>query len=167
MTESPEQKSKRQFCTYLRDNEWVFQVSFFYQTKEASNKAIEDSKRLKNSLSRRFPETAILWRMQLKRFSNYYISDVAELGYTNMPYHVFYFSQYITDFDFFAWCEQQFEENLYLQERRLHRAKIDRAIKSILKGKPHKLKEHFGRVKVNRFSLLNKKALIAIDGSRL
>lgn len=157
MSETSEERSKREFCRYLRDYHWETQVSFFYNNQAESDKAIENAVDLKRYIKRQYNRAGILWRINLKTINPKKVGiNDAEGKSLTLPIHIFYLSQPIKKLILPPAFHVRFEDNLRYKKRTLTRSKIESTISAIKKQKPHNLEEHFKKDKVNRFGLLNK-----------
>jgi hypothetical protein len=153
MSETSEQKSKRNYLHLLREYQWGYQHSLFYDELHGSTALLDDMVRFKQELRRKCPEQPFLIRIQLLNRKTVHNPDGGMQAYlviitTKNAYKT------IT-----AVSEKVMSSVCNIISMSLTPEKIASAASAIKRHKPHDLEQFFGKEKINRFSVLNKHKL--------
>jgi hypothetical protein len=147
MTETAEQRTKRQFNKYLDMVTWTHQYSFFYQcADDAKANALEDAPKLKEKLRRTKALTSqsFLYRLCLYRANAYHTV------FTTSPIDLDLLHSLILKVS---------PVEINVAGRELLDWKIETYRRAVSKQRPHNLVAFFGNRKINRIALLNAKAI--------
>lgn len=153
MTESSEDKTKRRYIRQLLTYPWAYQTSLFYPSEQESLALIDDLSSIKAKLRRKYPDQPFLLRLALKHHPAPASETIAWLSVLTLS-EIPTLKQFLRGPD-----------NHRVLRRGIAPDKRLRSAISIHTQRPHRLKEFFGRDKVNRYALLNEKHLPEPDES--
>ncbi|HEX5057209.1 MAG TPA: hypothetical protein VFX02_12025 [Gammaproteobacteria bacterium] len=171
MSETAEYRSKRRFCSYLKDNPWQWQYTVFYTFVEEGQKAIEHGKALRRLLAAKYTSQPFLWRLCLKIVPTIYFDDEADyfdprdvennhsVPRVVMPFHTLFTTEKLRYTPLFQNISMKINSGIWLKNRRVSPYKVERYCRAVMLEKPHDLKKFFGDKKINRFSLINRASL--------
>lgn len=153
MSETSEEKTKRKYLTVLRGYQWSYQHSVFYDDPEQSLGLLEDMASFKQMLRRRCPDQPFLIRVQaLKK------------GAVHQAYLSIITTAKVDDLRGIA--NKTFPAKMNVLGKNLSVEKHDQIARAIEKQKPHDLSKLFDKAGINRWSVLNKHLLEAIEVGR-
>ncbi len=146
MPESSEAKTKRKLSALILNHQWQYQYSIFYdELPDCQNLPIDDEK-LKNHLSRNYPDMPFLiLRRTIKK------------EWKGLQAYVTIFSVKNIE-DMASLADKSFSSEIKLSKRKLWQKKIEDTASAIRKQKLHDLDGFFGR-KTRRYSVINKSKL--------
>lgn len=148
MSEASEDKTKRKYLTVLRGYQWSYQHSVFYDDPEQSLGLLEDMPSFKQMLRRRCPDQPFLIRVQaLKK------------GAVHQAFLSIITTAKVDDLREIA--NKTFPANMNVIGRTLSVEKHDSIARAIEKQKPQDLSKLFDKAGINRWSVLNKRLLVA------
>ena len=184
MTETAEDKSKRNFLNHFGKAQWATQISIFYLDEESSKKhALDDSKRLRKMLGRMFPEAPWLYRLCLLFRKSYGKDETVEDVDWNtgeiiqistekrhevddpehIAYHTFFTTRAFTrrEFEkFLALIRRECDSTVNIRRRKVTEAKRIMYATAVQRQRAHDLKGYFeDNKKIHRYSLINEAAL--------
>lgn len=141
MSESSEDRTKRQYLSLLNNNEWNYQYSVFYEDAEQSKSLLEDMIEFKQTIRRKYPTNPLLIRIQLhkKEELQAYLSIMTTEKMKNLS----------------EITAKAFPSEVKILYRRLTEERISRIASAIKTQKPHNLERFFNKP-ARRWSLLNK-----------
>ena len=146
MSETSEDRSRRTYCKHLDSYQWVKQISLFYDDEHVARElVIEEGVKLRRALSRAYPNSVFLWRLMIKNLSG-----------TWFPYWTAFTTGDFRTKDIDPYCK-----NLYgcVRVRRVREGKIQSFRNAVMNQRPHDLRALLPQEKINRFSLVNGKAV--------
>jgi uncharacterized protein YktA (UPF0223 family) len=153
MSETSDEKSKRNYLRLLNDHEWNYQHSLFYEDGADSKALLDDMVKFKQVLRRKCPDQPFLIRIQLLNKKNDYNPDGGLQAYLVIL-------TTINARDAIADAEEAAMHNTCnILGKNLSQEKKALMASAIKSQKPHNLERFFGKQKVNRFTLLNKNKL--------
>lgn len=148
MSETTEDKTKRKYLAVFKGNPWSNQYSVFYADPTMSNSLLDDMVAFKQRLRRVYPDQPFLIRVQLKSGSGRPLQAFLNM-FTSKPadglQHV---------------VSELFTTPMNVLSRRLNEGKLVTIANAIEKQRPQNLSKFFGKEGVNRWSVLNKAALL-------
>jgi hypothetical protein len=152
MSETSEDKSKRNYLKLLQDYQWSYQHSIFYEDLEDSTALLSDMVKFKQELRRQCPEQPFLIRIQLLNKKTRHSPDGGLQAYlvilttekTDKPRAV---------------ADKVMSAPTNVIKRHLSPEKLASIASAIKVQQPHDLEHFFGTAKINRFTVLNKKHL--------
>lgn len=149
MSETSEDKTKRNFAAYLRKPIWNFQYTIFYIDTETSVNLLIDQKVFRQKLARKFPEQPFLLRVQtLNRWGRQAYLTIYTTVKTDGLYDL---------------VEKYFDADVRVRHRRLSEAQCQNKARKILTQKPHDLTKLFGNVRIRRYGIINKHLLVDME----
>lgn len=153
MTETSDSKSKRSYLKLLNDYEWNYQHSLFYEDIQDSKALLDDMVRFKQLLRRKCPSQPFLIRIQLHNRKTDFNPDGGVQAFLVI----------LTTINAHAGIAEAADNAMQapynVLSKKLTIEKTDKMASTIKSQKPHNLERFFGKFKVNRFSLLNRKKL--------
>lgn len=150
MSESSEEKTKRKYLTVLRDYQWSYQHSVFYDDPEQSLGLLEDMASFKQMLRRRCPDQPFLIRVQaLKK------------GAVHQAFLSIITTAKVEDLQGIA--NKTFPAKMNVVGRRLSAERLSQQARVIEEAKPHDLSKLFDKAGINRWSVLNRQLLLRIE----
>jgi len=144
VTETSEQRSKRQYLDSHRSRQWQYKHTIFYAYPEHSTGLLEDMVKFKQLLRRKCPNQPFLVRIQTRQLPEKPLQAFLVLYTTTKVENL----QQIADKTF------PHETNVLGQSLPLW--KLDSSARSIEQQRPHNLNKFFGKTAVKRWSLINK-----------
>lgn len=158
MTETSEEKTKREYIRMLASYEWSHQHSVFYQDEEESINLLDDMVAFKKLLRRRHPDQPFLIRIQMlnKKLNK---ADGAEKKL--QAYLVIITTKRIKDIKSIA--ESTFCAPVNILGRPYRKDRIERNTETIKKESSHNLKNFFGDKRIKRWTLINRHLLQPIS----
>lgn len=149
MSESSEAKTKRKYLAVFRDYQWSYQHSVFYDDPEESHALLEHMVRFKQVLRRQHPDQPFLVRIQALK------KGVA----THQAYLTIFTTKKVEDLR--ELTNKVFPSTMNVLGKTLSVEKHDQIARAIEKQKPQDLSKVFGRVGINRWSVLNRGRLVS------
>lgn len=153
MSETSDEKSKRNYLRLLNDHEWSHQHSLFYEDIANSKALLDDMVRFKQVLRRKCPDQPFLIRIQLLNRKTASNPDGGLQAYlvilTTMNARIALAEA----------AEKAMHAVCNILRKKLTQENKARMASAIKSQKPHDLERFFGRDKINRFTLLNKDQL--------
>lgn len=150
MSETSEEKTKRKYLTVLRDYQWSYQHSVFYDDPEQSLGLLEDMASFKQVLRRRCPDQPFLIRVQaLKK------------GAIHQAFLSIITTAKVDDLRDIA--NKTFPSTMNVVGRNLSPERLSQQAAVIETAKPHDLSKLFDKTGINRWTILNKHALVAVQ----
>jgi len=150
MSETSEEKSKRNYLHLLRDYQWSYQHSLFYDDLKESTALLDDMVRFKQELRRKCPNQPFLIRIQLHNRKTEHNPDGGLQAYLVI------LTTKNADKHIKEAAERAMSAQCNVMSMRLTPEKITKAASAIKSQKPHDLERFFGKEKINRFTTLNK-----------
>lgn len=156
MSETSEEKSKRNYLHLLRDYQWSYQHSLFYDDLKESTALLDDMVRFKQVLRRMCPDQPFLIRIQLHNRKTPHNPDGGLQAYLVI------LTTESADKQIKAAAAKAMSAQCNVMSMRLTPEKIRKAASAIKVQKPHDLERLFGKEKINRFTVLNKNKLVPL-----
>jgi len=159
MTETSEKKTKRDFCRFLNEKEWVRQVSIFYNSREYFDKGsfFKESTAIRSKLARSYPSCSFLWRLALKYKNS---KDIKLWQDTKpykgaMPYWTVFITEDIPKLRFeelvkLALSKTQSCDLVKVKYKSVTKDRLEGYVSAVKSQRPHNLKGVFGDMKINR-----------------
>lgn len=149
MSETAAERSKRQYLTTHRSQQWTHQHSIFYATPEESVGLLDHMVAFKQHLRRKASDQPFLIRIQLRNKASTPQGPSPLQAYLTM-----YTAVEVANLK--AIAEKAFPVEMNVRGRALTPGKLESSALSIEKQKPHNLNNFFGKAAVKRWSVLNK-----------
>ncbi|MNR16507.1 hypothetical protein D3C85_1331130 [compost metagenome] len=153
MSETSDEKSKRNYLRLLNDHEWCYQHSLFYEDGTDSKALPNDMIRFKQILRRKCPDQPFLIRIQLLNRKTDHNPDGGTQAYLVI----------LTTANARIEIERAAEKAMHTicntLSKKLTNENKSRTASAIKSQKPHNLERFFCKEKINRFTLLNKNKL--------
>ena len=149
MSETAEEKTKREYLAVHRSHQWKHKHSVFYKYPEDSINLLTEMSAFKQRLRRRHSDQPFLIRIQT-------------LYKHNRPlqaYLVIYTTAEVDDLQ--SIVDKTFKGEMNAIGQPLDSSKLEESAISIEKQKPHNLKEFFGVGRVVRWTALNAPLILA------
>lgn len=153
MSESSDDKSKRKYLHLLLNYQWSYQYSLFYEDREESKTLLDDMIRFKQELRRKCPDQPFLIRIQLHNRKTEHSPDGGLQAYLVI------LTTERADKSIETAADKAMSTQCNILNRKLTVEKITKIASAIRVQKPHNLERFFGKVKINRYTLLNKNKL--------
>jgi len=150
VSESSEEKTKRKYLTVLRDYQWSYQHSVFYDDPEQSLGLLEDMASFKQMLRRRCPDQPFLIRVQALKKGAVHQAFLSIITTAKVD-------------DLREMANKVFPAVMNVLGKKLSVDKLDQIAKTIEKQKPHDLSKLFDKTGINRWSVLNKHLLLPLE----
>lgn len=157
MSEASEEKSKRIYLHLLRDYQWSYQHSLFYDDLKESTALLDDMVRFKQELRRKCPDQPFLIRIQLHNRKTVHNPDGGLQAYLVI------LTTKNADKPIRESADKAMSAPCNVISMSLSPGKLARAASAIKVQKPHDLKRLFGKEKINRFTVLNKNKLKPVN----
>lgn len=154
MSESSEDKSKRNYLRLFLEYEWNYQHSLFYEEQDASKSLLDDMIKFKQTLRRKCPDLPFLIRIQLLKRKTAHNPNGDQQAYL-----VILSTQKSTQ-QIRQSSEKAMRASCNVIHMKLSAEKIAKTASAIKTQKAHDLERFFERTKINRFTLLNKEKAI-------
>ena len=152
MSETSEDKTKRKYLSVLRNYQWSYQHSIFYDDPKLSERLLEEMVPFKQRLRRQCSEQPFLVRIQtLKKGSN-----------PHQAYLTIFTTKKVEGLKEMA--NKVFPATMNVMGKRLSGEKLKQIADAIERHKPHDLSKIFGMTGINRWSILNRDNLVRSDG---
>jgi hypothetical protein len=151
MSETSEDKSKRKYVKVLRDNQWSYQYSVFYENPEESVGLLDHMVKFKRCLKREYSGVPFLFRIQLHTHHS------GEL----QAFLTLFTIEKLKGFDELA--NKAFPSSMSTLYQRLTDEMLSSKASAILQQRPHSLSKVFSKEGQNRWGILNKDALKPIQ----
>ncbi|KFX67667.1 hypothetical protein TMS3_0120835 [Pseudomonas taeanensis MS-3] len=153
MSETSEQKSKRNYLHLLHEYQWGYQHSLFYDDLHESTALLDDMVRFKQELRRKCPDQPFLIRIQLHNRKTPHNPDGGLQAYlviltTKNAYKAIS-----------AAADKVMSGQCNVMSMSLTPEKNIKSASAIKSQRPHDLERFFGKEKVNRFTVLNRNKL--------
>lgn len=149
MSETSEDKSKRKYLKVLKENEWSYQYSVFYDDPVQSVNLLDDMVAFKRYLRRQYKDQPFLFRIQTHMHKEKKVLQALLTLFTTVK---------LTGFD--ELTNKAFPSPMNTQSRRLTDDKLASMVGSIEKQKSHDLSKIFNKVGQNQWGILNKPQLV-------
>ncbi|MGO3543348.1 MAG: hypothetical protein ACTIOG_12730 [Pseudomonas helleri] len=143
MTETSEQRSKRQYLENHRSGQWQYKHTIFYPDQDSTG-LLEEMVGFKQLLRRKCPAQPFLVRIQLNKTQPHPLQ----------AFLVIYTSKEVEDLQ--SIVDKTFKRDMNVMGRALSAWKLEKSAQTIVKQKPHNLDKYFGKTGVKRWSVLNK-----------
>lgn len=153
MSETSEEKSKRNYLHLLQDHHWSYQHSLFYDAPHDSTALLDDMIRFKQVLRRACPDQPFLIRIQLLNRKTTHNPAGGVQAYLVI------LTTKNADKHIKEAAERAMSAQCNVMSRSLTPERITRIASAIKVQKPHDLEQLFGKEKINRFTVLNKSKL--------
>lgn len=153
MSETSEEKSKRNYLHLLLNYQWSYQHSLFYEDREDSKALLNDMIKFKQELRRKCPDQPFLIRIQLHNRKTEHSPDGGLQAYLVI------LTTERADKSIETAAEKAMSAQCNILGMKLTPEKITKAASAIKAQKPHKLERFFEKEKINRFTVLNKTKL--------
>lgn len=153
MSETSNEKSKRNYLHLLNDHEWCYQHSLFYENATDSKALLSDMIKFKQVLRRKCPDQPFLIRIQLLNRKTDYNPDGDTQAYLVILTTI-KSKTAITET-----AEIAMHATCNILGKRLTQEKKTHMASTIKLQKPHNLEHFFDKDKINRFTILNKNKL--------
>lgn len=150
MSETSEDKTKRKFVAHLRKPIWTIQYSVFYKDPAESYKLLEDQKRFRRELKRKFPDQPFLVRVQTHR-----------KGKIHQAYLTLYTTQKADGIEELA--KRYFSSEVNVADQSLTLEECEGKAHTILRQQLHDLTKVLGQVRIRRHDIINKHLLADIE----
>ena len=148
MSEASEDKTKRKYLSILRDYQWSYQHSVFYDDPKLSQRLLQDMVSFKQTLRRRCAAQPFLVRIQtLKKGSA-----------PHQAYLTIFTTKKVEDLREMA--NKVFPATINVMGKKLSGEKLEQIAGAIERQNPHDLSKVFGKAGVNRWSILNRDKLV-------
>jgi len=155
MSESSENKSKRNFINYLTNYVWVKQYSIFFTRHGDSLDIHRIMNPVRLSLKRSYPNIAMLYRNCIYNTPAELLEDI-ESGTRPTPYLTIFTSETLKHKAFVEAVDKSISVEYRWKDRPVKDYKLDTYIKTVKLEKPHNFKKHLGIENSNRFGIINK-----------
>ncbi|MEK8080613.1 hypothetical protein [Pseudomonas sp. XK-1] len=153
MSETSDEKSKRNYLRLLKNHEWNYQHSLFYEDGADSKALLDEMIKFKQVLRRKCPGQPFLIRIQLLNKRTAYNPDGGLQAYLVIL-------TTINARDALAGAAKvAMHAPCNILKKELTQERKARMASAIKSQKPHNLERFFGKQKINRFTLLNKSKL--------
>lgn len=153
MSETSEDKTKRNYIALLTKNQWCHQHTLFYVYPEESVNLLTDKVAFQQVLRKQYPDQPFLIRIQTK---------VGDSDGENVLQAYLTILTTVRASGLTQVVDQSFRSEMRVRSRTLSDAKVQSMAGSIDKQKPHNLKKVFGDVRIRRWTLLNKEMLVQV-----
>lgn len=141
MSETAEERSKRQYLAHHRSKQWTYKHAIYYAQPTESSSLLDDMVKFKQLLRRKCPDQPFLIRVQLR---NQPTLQAFLILYTTTEV------AHLTEI-----VDRTFSHETNVRGRVLPLAKLEKSARSIDSQKPHNLNKFFGKAAVKRYSILN------------
>lgn len=165
MSESPQQKTKRTYKKRLLGNDFKYQYSIFYSSKEDALEAVESGAILRRAIARKYRNQPFLWRLGKVLTAKGLIEDMLAVDSPErieMVYWSFFTTQELKYGALKAFIENRLEVSTRLKKRAVSEERLMKMANTIDRQKPHDLNKFFGLKKVNRMHCVNKDKFIEL-----
>lgn len=149
MSETSDDKSKRRYLNVLKENQWNYQYSVFYDDPKQSVCLLDDMVTFKHRLRRQYKAQPFLFRIQTHTHKD---EKVLQAFLTLLT------TEKLDDLEGFA--GKVFPSAVNAPSRRLTGEKLATMARSIERQRPHDLSKLFGKSGQNRWGILNKPLLV-------
>lgn len=153
MSETSEDKTKRKYLSVLRDYQWSYQHSVFYDDPELSQGLLEDMVAFKQMLRRRCPDQPFLIRVQALKKGAIHQAFLSIITTAKVD-------------DLREIANKAFPATMNVVGRRLSAERLSQQARVIEEAKPHDLSKLFDKAGINRWTVLNKGLLMANEVDR-
>jgi hypothetical protein len=150
MSETSEDKTKRKFVAHLRKPIWTIQYSVFYVNPAESYRLLEDQKRFRRELKRKFPDQPFLVRVQTHR-----------KGKIHQAYLTLFTTQKVDGIEELA--KRYFPLEVNVANQPLTVEECESKANTILTQNLHDLTKLFGTVRIRRHDVINKHWLVDVE----
>lgn len=154
MSETSEAKTKRKYLELLRENQWSHRYSVFYDDITLSKRLLADKERFLQLLRKKFPDQPFLVRIQTKAGNG--------KGSKALQAYLMILTSARSD-GLKEIADKTFSSQMNVPSEKLEGLKLYTIASAIEKQKPHDLQKLFGDIRIRRWSLLNKGALVPMD----
>lgn len=152
MSETSEDKTKRKYLATLTNHHWSHQYSVFYDNLALSNHLLADMVGFKQALRKQFPDQPFLIRIQTKVGNG--------RGDKTLQAYLMILTTARSE-GLKGVADNAFSSEVnVMSDMKLAPEKLESIASAIDKQKPHDLTKVFGDVRIRRWSVLNKEALV-------
>ena len=151
MSETSEDKTKRKYLAMLTDHQWSHRYSVFYDDLALSNHLLTDMVGFKQALRKQYPDQPFLIRIQVKVGNG--------RGDKTLQAYLMILTTARSE-GLKEVADNAFSSEVNVMSDKLAPAKLESIASAIDTQKPHDLTKVFGNVRIRRWSVLNKDALI-------
>ena len=141
MSETAEERSKRQYLAHHRSEQWTYKHAIYYAQPTESSSLLDDMVKFKQLLRRKCPDQPFLIRIQLRNQP------------TLQAFLILYTTGKVDNLDLMA--NKTFASGMNVRGRVLSPEKLEQSARSIEIQSPHNLNKFFGKPAVKRWSVLN------------
>ena len=141
MSETAEERSKRQYLAHHRSEQWTYKHAVYYAQPTESSSLLDDMVKFKQLLRRKCPDQPFLIRVQLRNQP------------TLQAFLILYTTGKVDTLDLMA--NKTFAHEMNVRGRVLSPEKLEQSARSIEMQSPHNLNKFFGKAAVKRWSALN------------
>lgn len=145
MSETAEERSKRQYLAHHRSKQWTYKHAIYYAQPTESSSLLDDMVKFKQLLRRKCPDQPFLIRIQLRNQP------------TLQAFLILYTTGKVDTLDLIA--NKTFTHEVNVRGRVLSPEKLEQSARSIEIQSPHNLNKFFDKPSVKRWSVLNKHLL--------
>lgn len=149
MSETSEDKTKRKYLSVLRGYQWSYQHSVFYDNPELSVGLLDDMVAFKQTLRKKSPDQPFLVRIQ----------TLKKGAAPHQAYLTIFTTEKVEDLREIA--NKSFPADMNVMGKKLSADKLEQIADAIECQKPHDLSKIFGKEGINRWSVLNRRHLVA------
>ena len=142
MSETAEERSKRQYLAAHRSKQWTYKHAIYYAQPTESTSLLDDMVGFKQLLRRKCPNQPFLIRIQLRKEP------------ALQAFLILYTTTKVDNLDLIA--NKTFAHEMNVRGRVLSPEKLEQSARSIEIQSPHNLNKFFGKAAVKRWSVLNK-----------
>lgn len=153
MSETSQDKTKRKYIALLKENQWSYQHSVFYDDLKLSNQLLTDKERFLQTLRKQFPDQPFLVRIQTKMGNG--------RGEKGLQAYLMILTTNRSD-GFKEIADKSFASKMNVRSKPLVGLKPFTIADAINNQKPHDLTRVFGDVRIKRWTLLNKEMLVPV-----
>ena len=156
MSETSEEKSKRRYLSVLKENQWSYQYSVFYDDPVQSVELLDDMVRFKRYLRREYKNQPFLFRIQTHMHRDKQVLQALLTLFT---------TEKLTGFEELA--NKAFPSPMNTQSRYITDGKLASMVESIGRQRTHDLSKLFNKVGQNQWGILNKPLLVKVADKNL
>jgi hypothetical protein len=165
MTESSNDKTKRNQLALLRQYSWATQFSLFYPDYNDSRKILEDGQRIRQRIKRLYNTTPFLCKIRfMSRPSDTIENPPINLKHVYMPYWTLYTPISMNQKEIYKLLPADLQEILTIKNRQITSKHIDSAVRAIKAQKLYNTEKHIGK-KANSFYIINRRNLVHLDNT--
>ena len=159
MTETPENRSKRDFIAHLNNECWVHQVSIFFNNYSDCSDALDHFATIRKRISRVLNDQPFLWRIGLLNAEAKHYDDLGPEGPKVLVPYMTMFTDTATHYTkvLKVLGKMSSSPDVRVINQQTGETRRNGYIKKVKSEDPHDLNTYFNEAKVNRFGVLNEK----------